>query len=190
MSTLRGVRLLTVGAASALTLAIAGCGSVSSAPPDPAAKAVQLRVTPAKFSQTKQVPGDEITMSITVTNTGTNPAPDLIVQLKGLEDHTKYDPSDDTRVRTTPGDLPDDNSYAPWFVDTAPGGTPLSDSNLYTGGQLDPGRSITLRWQLNAVVPGTHTINYQVWSGLTDNEAKATSGEGLTGALTGTIGKA
>lgn len=187
--TLRGVRLLTVGAASALTLAMAGCGSVSEAQKEPAAKPVQLKVSPAKFSQTKQVPGDEITLSMTVTNTGRNPAPGVIVQLKGLEDVTTYDPSDDTRVRTTPDDLPSDTKRAPWFIDTAPDGTPLSDSNLYTGGPLAPGRSRTLRWQMNAVVPGTHTITYQVWSGLTDNEAKATSGEGLTGSLTGTIGK-
>ncbi|MDQ8046550.1 MAG: hypothetical protein AAGC46_21545 [Solirubrobacteraceae bacterium] len=168
---------------------MAGCGSVSTAAKEPAAKAVQLKVSPAKFSQTKQVPGDEVTFSMTVTNTGSNPAPGVIVQLQGLEDETTYDPSDDTRVRTTPDDLPDDTKHAPWFVDTAPGGTPLSDSDLYTGGELAPGRSRTLRWQMNAVVPGTHTIKYQVWSGLTDNEAKATSGDGLTGSVTATIGK-
>lgn len=186
-STLSGVRLITLGVASALVLGVAGCGSVASAPDESQAKAVELKVSPGKFSKTDQRPGDEVTLSLTVTNSGSNPTDDFVVQLEGLEESTIAKPGDETRERTEKDDLPDSTERAAWFIDEAPNGGSFSESNLYPGGPLAPGRSRTLRWRMNAAQPGTHTIKYQVYGGLSDNEAKATSGTGLTGSVTGTI---
>jgi hypothetical protein len=166
---------------------VAGCGSISAAEKEPAAKPVQLQVSQGKFSKQLQSPGEEVTFSLTVKNTGSNPAPGLVVELKGLADTTLADPSDNGRVRDTKTDLPDATKRAAWFVDDFPDGPALGDSFLYPVGALAPGRTRTLRWQLGAQTGGTHTLGYQVWSGLTDNEAKATSGTGLTGSVTAKI---
>jgi hypothetical protein len=180
------VRLVTVGVVAAMAIGVSGCG-VAKAEPEAAAKAVQLEVSTPEFSRQRQVSGDEVTLSMTVKNTGSNPAPGLIVQLKGLGSTTIADPLDEGRDRSTKDDLPDSTKRAAWFVDKGPDGAALSSSFLFPGGALAPGRSRTLRWQMNAQTPGDHTLAYQVWSGLTDNEAKATSGTGLSGSIDATI---
>jgi hypothetical protein len=186
-STVSGVRLITLGFFSALALGVAGCGSVSSAKEEPKAKPVVLNVTQAKFSKSVQSPGDSVVLSITVTNAGSNPAPNVTVSLGGLEETTNEDPRDETRTRTEKDDLPDATKRAPWFIDESPSGGQYGASTLYEGGALAPGRSRTLRWRLGAQQPGKHTLTYKVFSGLTDNEAKATSGSGLDGSVEATI---
>ena len=185
--TLRGVRLLTLGTASILALGVAGCGSVASAPDEPAAKAVELKASQAKFSKQKQITGDDVTLSLTVTNTGENPVPEVVVLLEGLGETTITNPTDEGRERTEKDDLPDSTKRAAWFVDEAPGGGSYGESSLYPGGRLEPGRSRTLRWRMSASTPGSHTLKYQVFGGLTDNQAKKTTGTGLTGSVSATI---
>lgn len=161
---------------------------MAEAPEEPAAKPVELAVSPARFSAEKQRPGDEVTLSLTIKNTGSNPAPEVLVQLRGLEKTTLADPMDEGRLRTTPDDLPNAVTRAAWFVDGWPGDTPpLGASNLYPGGRLEPGRTRTMRWRLSAQRGGDHTLEYQVFSGTTDNAAKATSGTGLKGTVSATI---
>ncbi|MDO9353237.1 MAG: hypothetical protein Q7T55_06055 [Solirubrobacteraceae bacterium] len=186
-STVPGVRLITLGFFSALALGVAGCGSVSSAKEEPAAKPVQLDVTQAKFSKTVQTSGDSVVLSMTITNAGSNPAPNVIVSLGGLEETTLENPEDETRIRTEKDDLPDATKRAAWFIDEAPAGGQYGASTLYEGGALAPGRSRTLRWRLGAQQPGKHTLTYRVLSGLTDNEAKATTGQGISGEVSATI---
>lgn len=181
-----GVRLVTLGLSVGAAFTLAGCGATV-AEPEAAVKPVQLQVSPAKFSKTKQVTGDNVTLSMTVKNVGQNPAPNLLVQLKGLDETTLADPADEGRVRTEKDDLPDAVTRAAWFVDDSPERTPLSSSNLYPAGRLEPGRTRTLKWKMNASRAGDHELGYQVYAGLTDNAAKATSGEGLTGTVTATI---
>lgn len=183
------MRLLTLGTATFLALGIAGCGSVASAPDEAAVKPVELKVSPAKFSKTQQRPGDNVTLSLTITNSGSNPVANLAVQLTGLEESTLTGSDDETRIRTEKDDLPNSVKRAAWFVDDAPLGGSYGAGNLYEGGRLEAGRSRTLRWRLNAQQPGKHTLKYQVFAGLTDNAAKATSGTGLTGTVSATIGE-
>jgi hypothetical protein len=76
---------------------------------------------------------------------------------------------------------------AGWFIDSGTGRTPLAQGNNWTGGVLEPGRTKTMRWLLNAQTVGKHTIRYKVSSGLTDREAHATSGTGLTGSASALI---
>lgn len=185
-STLPGVRLLTLGTSTFLAVAIAGCGSVSSAPDEAAVKPVELKVSQAKFSKTDQRPGDDVTLSLTVTNAGSNPVGNLAIQLTGLAETTLAG-ADETRVRTEKDDLPNSVKRAAWFVDDAPLGGSYGDGNLYEGGRLEAGRSRTLRWRLSAQQPGTHELKYQVFAGLTDAAAKATSGTGLSGTVRATI---
>lgn len=180
------MRLVTVCVSLGFAATFGGCG-VAKAPLEPAAKAVELKVTPAKLSSTQQHAGDEVTLSMTVTNTGSNPAPDVLVQLKGLETSTKDDPLNDDRTRTTKTDLPDSTKRAPWFVDDSPQHSSLSASDLYPAGTLEPGRTRTLKFTLLAQSPGDHTIEYQVFAGLTDNQAKKLTGTGLTGSVSAHI---
>lgn len=179
------MRLVTV-AAAALLVPLAGC-SVGDAPEEPDAKTVELRVSPAKFDRTNQVIGDAVTLSMTVTNTGDTKAPNLVVTLRGLEESESPLQGNEGTELTRDGERPSTKTRAPWFVDEGPGGTGLAGSTTYDAGPLEPGRSRTLRWRLAAMVAGEHELRYEVVSGLTDKQAKATEGTGLTGSVRGTI---
>ena len=192
----RFVRLVTLAALA--PLALGGCTSVSEAPADPTAEAVQLRVMAPKWTPQAQVSGDATTFSMTITNTGQNAAPNVIVSLQGLSDRilipaeeaeegtasqAEEATSDDGTVPGA-GDASDTVDRAAWIVDEAPGGGPLASGDLYTGGRLEPGRTITMRWRLGAVRPGTFTLGWRVTAGLENSWAEATSGTGLTGEIT------
>lgn len=184
--TKKDVRLVTLACVVGGALSLGGCG-VAEPEPEASVKPVQLQVSPAKFSKTRQVTGDEVTLSLTIKNVGQNPAPELLVQLEGLDETTIADPREEGRLRTTPDDLPNAVKRAAWFVDESPDRTPLSNSFLYPGGRLEPGRTRTLKWKFNATTAGDHELKYQVFAGLTDNAAKATSGDGLTGTVAAVI---
>ncbi|MEH3054149.1 MAG: hypothetical protein PGN13_09120 [Patulibacter minatonensis] len=183
------VRLLTVAVGAGL-VTLAGCGSVSQAPEEPAAKPVQLKVQPAKFDATKQLPGDQVTLSMTITNTGANPVDNLIVTLQGTRpDQVQL------RENANPNDIPQGTDDLPntvkrkaWFIDDGPQHAPLAGGDSWNGGSLAPGRTKTLRWSMAAITSGTYTLKYFVSGGLTDKAAKATSGEGLEGTVKATIG--
>lgn len=182
------VRLLTLGVLGA-AVALAGCGSVSSAPEEPTAKAMQLSVEPMRFSSTKQLPGDRTTLSLRVTNTGANPVDNLIVTLSGTRPDQLpvrgIDNANEIPQGTT--DLPNTIKRKAWFIDDGPNRNPLAGGEQWTGGRLEPGQSTVLRWKLAAITPGRYTLKYIVAGGLTDKAVKATSGTGLTGSVTATI---
>lgn len=179
------MRLVTV-AAAALLVPLAGCG-VGDAPEEPDARTVELRVGPAKFDRTRQVVGDAVTLSMTVTNTGDVRAPNVIVTLRGLEESESPLQGNEGAELTRDGERPNTRTRAPWFVDEGPGGGGLAGSTTYAAGPLEPGRSRTLRWRLAAMVAGEHALRYEVVSGLTDKQARATEGTGLTGTVRATI---
>ncbi len=181
-----GVRLVTLSAVAGASFTLGACG-VAEPEPDAAVKPVQLEVSPAKFSKTNQLSGDDVVLSMTVKNVGANPAPELLVQLEGNEETTLASAEDPGRLRTDKDDLPDQVQRAAWFVDGSPDRTPLGNSTLYPAGRLDPGRTRTLRWRMNAQTEGEHELKYRVFAGLTDAAAKATGGDGLTGSVRATI---
>jgi hypothetical protein len=183
------VRLLTLLAGGGLLLT-AGCGSVAQDPVDPAAKPVELKVQPARFSSPRQLSGDQVTLSVTITNTGTSKVDDLVVTLEGNEP-TKLAVRD---LDSNPNDVPQGTSDLPntiardaWFIDDGPQHAPLGGGNSWNAGSLEPGKTKTVRWSMAAVTPGRHTLNYFVSGGLTDNAAKATTGTGIKGSVTATI---
>lgn len=181
----RSVRLLTLSAAAGAALGLSAC-SVASAPQEPSAKPVELRAGPAKFSSDEQRTGDLVTLSLTVTNTGENPAPNLAVTLSGLEE--SEEPMQGLEGEQLESrSRPSLNHRAPWFVDSGPGGTALGGGFTFNAGPLPAGAKRTLRWELAARVPGVHAITYKISSGLTDNAARATSGTGLSGRVEATI---
>jgi hypothetical protein len=182
------VRLLTL-AASAGLLATGGCGSVSQAEKEPAAKPVQLTVQAPKFSSKTQLPGDQVTLSLTVKNTGANAVDHLAVTLSGTR-------PDQIQLRgvDNPNDIPQGTDDLPntvkrkaWYIDDGPNHTPLANGETWDAGPLAAGRTTTLRWSMAAITPGTYTLTTNVAGGLTDNAAKATSGTGLKGSVTATI---
>jgi uncharacterized membrane protein len=183
------VRLLTVVVGTGL-LATAGCGSVSEAKPEAAAKAIQLEVGPATLSSTTQLPGDRSTLSIQVKNTGSNPVNNLVVTLEGTQPDQLP-----VREESNPNDIPQGTDDLPnsvkrkaWFIDDGPGHAPLAGGTTWTGGKLAAGATTTLRWKLAAITPGRYTLKYWVAGGLSDNAVKATSGSGLKGTVSATIG--
>lgn len=180
------MRLLTLAVTAGTAVLLAGCG-VTENPEEPAGKPVELKVTPAKFSKQQQRTGDAITISMTVTNTGENTAPNVVVTWTGLENAEAPMQGLEGAEITGDDDTPNRNTRSPWFVDEGPGGTALAGGYSYDAGPLEPGRSKTLRWRVSPMVPGTHELTYRIVSGLTDNQALKTSGEGLTGRLKGTI---
>ncbi|MBO9531725.1 MAG: hypothetical protein J7513_02000 [Solirubrobacteraceae bacterium] len=183
------MRLLTLVSGSALLLT-AGCGSVSKPPEEAAAPPVQLEVKQAKFSQSQQLPGDRVTLSLTVTNTGANPVKDLIVSLEGNEPEQLAVANVDDNPNDIPqstDDLPNTIKRAAWFIDDGPQHSPLGGGDSWNGGSLAPGKTTTLRWHMAAITSGRHTLNYFVSGGLTDKAAAATSGSGLEGSVTATI---
>lgn len=185
------VRLLTLMAGAAL-LATGGCGTVSTAAKEPAAKAVQLQVAPARFSSAKQLPGDQVTLSLRVKNTGTNPVDHLVVTLSGNEPNQLAVRNVDDNPNDIPqgtNDLPDSVARAAWFIDDGPQHAPLAGGDTWDAGALAPGATTTVKWSMAAITPGAHTLRYYVAGGLTDNAVKATSGEGLTGTVSATIAK-
>lgn len=181
------MRLVTFASVAVLATAVASCGGVAKTPVEPAAREVKLEVLPARMTPKQQYPGDQTTLSITIKNVGSHPAPLLAVTLGGLSDVDAYNPADEGRTYSEKDDLPGSNTRSPWFVDEGPDGSAIESGNTYLGGRLEPGRTRTLRWKLNARRPGTHTITYDVVSGLTDTQARATRGTGLSGSLTATI---
>jgi hypothetical protein len=58
-----------------------------------------------------------------------------------------------------------------------PGGAVTAYSNTWALGSLAPGRTATFAWQLTAVQPGTHVVNWQVAAGL-NGKATALSPSG------------
>lgn len=182
------VGLVTLAAGAGL-LGATGCGSVSEAEKEPAAKAVQLAVKAAKFSSNAQLPGDRTTLSLTVTNTGSNAVDDLIVTLEGTRpDQLGVRGSDNpNEIPQGTNDLPNSVKRKAWFIDDGPGRTALAGGETWNGGSLEPGETKTLRWKLAAITPGTYTLTYWVAGGLTDNAVKATSGSGLKGTVKATI---
>lgn len=194
----RMVRLVTVTGLAGSAL-LAGCGSISEAPPEPKAEQVELRVQAPKWVPKEQVSGDATYFSMTITNTGDNAAPNVIVNLQGLTDQVLQPREEEDEGLQAEEDLPPNNEpddaaensetvdRAAWIVDKAPQGSALAGSDNYSGGRLEPGRTITMRWELGAVRPGTFTLGWKVFSGLNSAQAKATSGTGLTGEITQTI---
>lgn len=180
-----GLVTLTLGAG---LLGAAGCGSVSEAEKEPAAKATQLEVKPAKFSSIAQLPGDRTTLSLTITNTGTNKVDNLVVTLQGTRPEQLPVRGLDNPNEIPQGtDVPTRIKRKAWFIDAGPGRAPLAGGETWNGGSLAPGETKTLRWKMAAITPGTYTLNYWVAGGLTDNAVKATSGTGLRGSVKATI---
>ncbi|MFT4035277.1 MAG: hypothetical protein QM679_06850 [Patulibacter sp.] len=185
------VRLLTLTALAG-PLLTAGCGSVASAPQEAAARPVQLKVQPARFSATTQLPGDRVRLSITITNTGSTKVDNLVVSLEGNEPaqlavRNVDDNPNDIPQGTT--DLPATIKRAAWFIDDGPQHAPIAGGDSWSAGSLDAGRTTTVRWTMVAITPGRHTLTYYVAGGLTDKAAKATTGTGLTGKVAATIAK-
>lgn len=193
----RMVRLVTLLAVTGV--ALAGCGSVSEAPPDPKAERIELRATAPKWEPKAQVSGDATNFSITITNAGDTVAPNVIVNLQGLRNQALIQSEEEDEGTQAEENLnTDENGINPaedsktvnraaWIVDEAPNGGAIANSDNYTAGKLEPGRSVTIRWRLGAVRPGTFTLAWRISGGLADSQAKATSGTGLTGKITRTI---
>lgn len=181
-------RVLAITAASVASLTLlSSCGDDT--PAQPAAKAVELTVQPAKLTPPTQRPGDAAILSITVTNSGSAPVDHVAVTLSGI-----YETRIAARANANPNDIPQGTSDLPsaqprpaWFIDEGPNNTPLAGGDTWDAGPLAAGRTKTFKWTLTALTTGSHTLRYEVTGGLTDAQAKKTSGTGLSGTVKATI---
>lgn len=182
------VRSVAPALLAGAALALAGCGSIAEAPEEPAAKPVQLSVQSVRFSERTQDPGQAVTLTMRVANTGPNPVEHLVITLSGIG-QTRLAPADliEELPEDYPEQLPDTIEQPAWTVDEAPGRYALAAGDQYDAGRLAAGEETTVEWTLGALTSGDHTLQYRVTAGLTDNAAEATTGNGLTGQISATI---
>lgn len=94
---------------------------------------------------------------IAVRNTGEEAIPNLTVTVRGFTDRSGG-PRNADRGR----DL--------WIVDRAPVRATTAFADTWASGRLEPGRTVTMRWEVTPVVAGIHELRYEI--------APATAGSG------------
>ncbi len=92
---------------------------------------------------------EQVTLVLTVRNTGDEAIPELVATVRGFTDR-----SGGPRNADLGRDL--------WIVDEGPGSAATAFEDTWTAGRLAPGRATTLRWTLTPVVAGTHTVRYEL----------------------------
>jgi hypothetical protein len=157
----RNLRATAVAAAAALS--IGGCGSGGDRPDRGAVRTVEI--VRAAFP-TRQRVGQESSFVMTVRNAGDTTIPDLVVTLRGLSQRSV------------------DEGRPPWLVDASPSGAVTAIDDTWAAGALAPGRTATLRWQVTAVLAGTHELDYAIAAGLGDGaRARLAGGRAPRGTL-------
>lgn len=160
-------------------LLLAGCGEDRQDKDEPSGT-FPLEVSSVDFP-TSQHLAQRSTLEITVRNTGQQAIPVLAVTVRGFSKR-RAEPTGATDAVEPQSDP----ARPVWIVDTEPEGGQTAYTATWTTDKrkLLPGRSATLRWQVTPVVPGTHTLRYEVAAGL-DGKAKAVASGGnqTTGSL-------
>jgi len=157
-------------AATAATVLLAACGGDerrdADAPDGTYTVAVERRSFPAEQRLAKQA-----TLALTVRNAGDETIPDLVVTLRGFRDR-----AGGSRDADLGRDL--------WIVDEGPGAVATAIDDTWAAGRLAPGRAATLRWRVTPVVPGIHTLRYEIAAAVAGTSRAQLAGAGRpAGAL-------
>jgi hypothetical protein len=116
--------------------------------------------------------GDRPALVMTVRNTGDRTIPDLAVTLRGF-------------FRRGGGSQQADNRELVWVVDDEPRNSVTAIQDTWTAGELRPGATRTMRWNVTPVLPGLHKLAYAVEPDLTGGaRIRATGGVRPSGVFT------
>lgn len=141
-----------------------------------------MRVVRASFPSVQAV-ARPATLEIEVKNTGTHAVPDVAVTLDSLQYVSDY-PGLAARSRPVWAVERGPGAAAHPPVETqevsVPGGGETAYVNTWALGRLGAGQTRTFRWDVIAVKPGRHTVQYRIAAGLS-GKAKATVSSGRVG---------
>jgi hypothetical protein len=146
-------------AASAATLAVAGCGGGERQDAAEPSGTFEVDVVRASFP-TKQHLAQSERFVIAVRNSGEKTVPNVAVTVSSFAE------------RSEQAGLADPER-AVWIIDDSPRGGQTAYTNTWALGRLAPGRTRRFVWRVTAVQAGTHTVKWQVAAGL-NGKAKAT----------------
>jgi hypothetical protein len=116
--------------------------------------------------------GDKPAFVMTVRNTGTRAIPNLAVTLRGF-------------FTRGGGSAQADNRELVWLVDDEPINSVTAIQDTWTAGELRPGATRTMRWQVTPVLAGVHRLFYTVAPDLVGSgRIRAAGGVRPSGVLT------
>jgi hypothetical protein len=164
---------LPIGAC-VLGLVATGCGGGARQDAHEPSGKFPVSVTTARFPKHQSL-AQKSRMTIAVRNAGTKEIPNVAVTVTAAGEGTAAQAF--AEVSTAQGcsvnsaaDGPvcplADKSRPVWVVDKGPKGGVTAYSNTWALGRLPAGRTTTFTWDVTAVVPGTHKLNYRVAAGL------------------------
>ncbi|MEA2200155.1 MAG: hypothetical protein QOI89_751 [Solirubrobacteraceae bacterium] len=154
--------------ASAGTLIAGGCGGGAKQTAHEPAGTFTMKIVRASFPA-KQAVARPATLELQVRNTGSHTVPNVAISLDSLA-YTEHFPELAANKRPV------------WVIEQGPGAVakpPVETQEVSTGGgaqtayvntwalgPLAHGQTQTFRWQVVAVKPGAHTVNFRIAAGL------------------------
>jgi hypothetical protein len=171
---LANLRAYAAFAALLLVFCAGGCGGgerrdARSAEGDDAVYTVDI--VRARFP-VRQHLGDRRAFVLTVRNTGERAIPNLAVTLRGF-------------FRRGGGSAQADSRELVWLVDDEPVNSVTAIQDTWTAGELRPGATRTMRWEVTPSLAGIHRLAYSVAPDLVgDARLRATGGVRAQGVMT------
>jgi hypothetical protein len=164
---------LPIGAC-VLGLVATGCGGGTRQDAHEPSGSFSVSVTSATFPKHQSL-AQKSRMTIAVRNSGTKEIPNVAVTVTAAGEGTAAQAF--AQVSSAQGCAVDSSANGPvcpladrsqpvWVVDNGPIGGVTAYSNTWALGRLPAGRTTKFTWEVTAVVPGTHKINYRVAAGL------------------------
>jgi hypothetical protein len=188
-------------AALATGITVSACGSGQRQ--DASEPSGNFQVSASAHWTTSQRLSQHSQLVITATNTGTKTIPDVavtitdaapsggspapafqrLVNMPGLANQARpvwiVDQSPDLSNAPCPPNADPETYTGPRYSTClgGPGGAVTAYTNTWALGQLQPGKSVSFRWNLTAVQAGTYLVNWRIAAGL-NGKAKALSASG------------
>ena len=175
-------------------LGVAACGS--SGPRQDAAEpkgSFPVSVAVASFPASQSL-SEHTNLVIAVRNAGTKPLPDVAVTICNVTCAVRAPVGEGSSAAAFGENVTQPYLANPsrplWIVDRPPGacafscqtggkgGAVTAETNTWALGRLAPGRTARFEWGVTAVVPGTHTVAWEVAAGL-NGKARATVNGGV-----------
>lgn len=148
-----------------IALGFAACGGSERQDENEPAGVWKIDLLYASFPGRQHL-ADEVRLRITVRNMDDRPIPNLAVTVNGFE------------IRSEREDLATAERPV-WIVNRPPKGSEVAQTNTWAVGEVAPGKTKSLVWNVTAVRPGTYTLRYKVAAGL-DGKARAELPDGAT----------
>jgi hypothetical protein len=179
------------GIALALTLplVLGACGGTRQDAGEPSGT-FPVSIVKASFPSSQAL-ASRATMTIAVRNDGSQKIPDVAVTVNSFEKSIRPPASVCASASPPTSCTLADANRPVWIVNQGPGaqagqrvegnfsngGAVTAYTRTWALGSLAPGATATFTWDVTAVVPGQHTISYQVAAGL-NGKARAQDSQG------------